>query len=74
MEACAKQEIQNKNVENRLLDKNLRRVQRVQPAASAKQEESTEGEEMNQQQRVNITKDLTKKIRSKGRMDAEYRW
>ena len=36
-----------------------------------KQEESTEGEEMQQQQRMKIMKDLTKKIRSKGRMDAQ---
>ena len=35
---------------------------------------STEVEEMKQQQRMNILKDLTRKIRSKGRMDAESRW
>ena len=35
-------------------------------------EESTEGEEMKQQQRMKIIKDLT--IRSIGRMDAENRW
>ena len=29
---------------------------------------------MKQQQRMKIVKDLTKKIRSKGRMDAESRW
>ena len=39
-----------------------------------KQEESAEEEEMKQQQRMKIMKDLTKKIRSKGRMDAESRW
>ena len=46
---------------------NLQRLQ-------SKQEESTEGEEMMQQQRMRIVKDLTRKIRSKGRMDAESRW
>ena len=36
-EACSQmQEIQNKKVERRLLGKNLRLVQRIQPAASAK--------------------------------------
>ena len=43
--------------------KNLQRLQ-------SKREESTEGEEMKQQQRAKIMK----KIRSKGRMDAENRW
>ena len=37
MEVCKKkQKIQNKEVERRLLGKNLRLVERVQPAASAK--------------------------------------
>ena len=40
----------------------------------SKQDESTEEDEMKQQQRMKITKDLTKKIRSKARMDAESRW
>ena len=40
----------------------------------SKQEESTEEEEMKQQQKMVIMKDLTRKIRSKGRMDAENRW
>ena len=40
----------------------------------SKQEESAEEEEMKQQQRMKIMKDLTQKIRSKGRMDAESRW
>ena len=40
----------------------------------SKQEELTEEEEMKQQQRMAIMKDLMKKIRSKGRMDAENRW
>ena len=40
----------------------------------SKQEESAEEGEMKQQRRMNIMKDLTKKIRSKGRMDAESRW
>ena len=31
-------------------------------------------EEMKQQQSMKIMKDLIKKIRSKGRMDAENRW
>ena len=46
---------------------NLQRLQ-------GKQEEPTEGEEMKQQQRMQIIQDLTRKIRSKGRMDAESRW
>ena len=46
---------------------NLRRLQ-------IKQEESTEEEEMTQQQRMAIMKDLIKKITSKGRMDAKNRW
>ena len=37
------------------------------------QEESTEEEEMKQQQRMGIMKDLMRKIRSKGRMDAKNR-
>ena len=40
----------------------------------SKQAESTEEEEMKQQQRMKIMKDLTRKIRSKGRMDGESRW
>ena len=34
-------------------------------------EDPTEGAEMKRQQRMNVMKDMTKKIRSKGRMDAE---
>ena len=30
--------------------------------------------EMRRQQRMKVMKDMTKKIRSKGRMDAENRW
>ena len=45
-------------------------LQRLQ----SKQEESTEGEETKQQQRRKIMTDLTRKIRSEGRMDAESRW
>ena len=40
----------------------------------SKQEESAEEGEMKQQRRMKERKDLTKKIRSKGRMDAESRW
>ena len=40
----------------------------------SKQEELTEEEEMKQQQRMVIMKDLIRKIRSKGRMDAQNRW
>ena len=40
----------------------------------SKQEELAEEEEMKQQQRMVIMKDLIRKIRSKGRMDAENRW
>ena len=35
---------------------------------------STEVEEMKEQQRMKIMQELTRKIRSKGRMDAESRW
>ena len=48
----------------------LLKEQRLQ----CKQEESTEEEEMKQQQKRMIMEDLTKKIRSKGGMDAESRW
>ena len=37
-------------------------------------EVSTEEEEMKRQQRMEDMKDVTKKIRSKGRMDAESLW
>ena len=40
----------------------------------SKQEELTEEEEMKQQQRMVIMKDVMRKIRSKGRMDAKNRW
>ena len=46
---------------------NLQRLQR-------RQEESAEEEEMTQQIKMKIMKDVTKKIRSKGRMDAKNRW
>ena len=45
-------------------------MQRLQ----SKQEESTEAEEMKQQQRMAIMEDLIRKIRSKERMDAQSRW
>ena len=37
-------------------------------------QESTEEEEMLQQERMVIMRDLIKKIRSKGRVDAKNRW
>ena len=37
-------------------------------------EDSTEGEEMKRQERMKVIKDVTKQIRSKGRMEAESRW
>ena len=40
----------------------------------SKQEESTEEEEMKKQQRSAFVKDLIRKIKSKGRMDAKNRW
>ena len=43
-------------------------------SAKSKQEESTVEEEMKQQQRIAIMKDLMKKIRSEGTMDAKNRW
>ena len=45
-------------------------MQRLQ----SKQEESKEEEELKQQQRTAIMKDLIRKIRSKGMMDAKNRW
>ena len=60
----------------RLLGKNFRFVQRIQPAASAKHAWGFDGEreEMKRQERMKVMKDMTKKIRSKERMDAENRW
>ena len=37
-------------------------------------EDSTDEEEMKRQQRMKVMKDITKKIRSRRRMDAENRW
>ena len=37
-------------------------------------DDSTEGKEMKRQQRMKIMKDMTKKTRSKERMDAANRW
>ena len=71
-----KQDIQNKEMERGLLGKKFSllfrefHVQRLQ----SRQEEPTEEEEMKQQQRMMIMKDLIRKIRSKGRMDAENQW
>ena len=45
-------------------------MQRLQ----SKQEESTVEEEMEQQQRMAVMKDLIKNIRSKGSMDAKNLW
>ena len=41
---------------------------------NASRASSTEGEEMKQQQRRKVMKDMTKKMRSKERTDAENRW
>ena len=61
-----------RKVERRLLGKDFRFVQGISLAAlENKQEESTEGEEMKRQRGMNIMKDMTKKIRSQARMDAE---
>ena len=38
------------------------------------QEGSTEEEEMKQQQRMKVMRDMTKKTKSKGRMDANNSW
>ena len=46
---------------------NLQRLQSMH-------EDSTEGQEMKRQERMNIMKDMMKKVRSKGRIDAEHRW
>ena len=48
-------------------DYNLQRLQ-------IKQEEQTEEEEMKQQQRMTIMKDLIKNLISKGSKDAQNRW
>ena len=71
-----KQERQNGKVVRRLLGQNLRLVQRIYnlQRLQSKQEESAEEEEMKQQQRMKIMRDLTKNIRSKGRVDAKRRW
>ena len=62
-------------MERRLLGKNFSlfreyNLQRLQ----SKHEELTEEEEMKQQQRMAIMKELIKKSRSTGRMDAKNRW
>ena len=68
MEACAKkQDVQNTKVERRLLGNNFRIVQRIH-------EDATEGGEMKRQQRMKVMEDMTKKVRSNGRMDADKRW
>ena len=69
-----KQERQNKKVERRLLGQNLRLVQRTQLAATARQAGGVGGRRGRDESAAVIMKDLTKKIRSKGRMDAESRW
>ena len=48
-------------------DYNLQRLQSMH-------EDWTEGEEMKRQQRMKVMKDMTKKIRSKGRMYASSSW
>ena len=69
MVACTKkQKIQDEIVERRLLGKNIRFVPRIQLAASTKHEG------MKRQRRMKVMKDMTKKIRSGGRMDSEIRW
>ena len=71
-EYARKLEVQNKRdcwarIFSLFKELNLQRPQ-------SKQEESTEEEEMKQQQRMATMKDLIRKIRSKGRMDAKSRW
>ena len=77
-EGAQKREIQNKKKARRLLGKSLLFVLEKKLAASAKQARGADGsaeeEEMKQQLRMKIMKDLTKKIRSNGRMDAQNRW
>ena len=70
-----KQEIQNKKVMREIVgqDFQLFREYNLQHLQS-KQEKSTEEEEMKQQQRMVIMKDMRRKIRPKGRMDAKGRW
>ena len=75
MEACAKkQDVQNTKVVKRLLGKDFPSRQKNLQRLKSMHEDSTEGEEMKRQQRMMIVRDMTKKIRSKGRMDAENRW
>ena len=70
-----KEEVQNTKVVTRLLGKNfaLFREYNLQRLHNM-HEDSAEEEEMKRQQRTKVMKDMTKKIRSKGRMDAENRW
>ena len=58
-------------MERRLLGSNFHLVQRTQSQRlQSTHEDSTEGEEMRRQQKMKVMKGMTKKIRSKGRMDA----
>ena len=56
----------------KLLGKNFLPVQRMQLAAAAKQAGGVG--ERRRRERMKTVKNLTKKIRSKGRMEAESRW
>ena len=74
-EGAQKQEIHNEKVVRSLQGKNFsllreNNLQRLQ----SKQEVSTEVDWMKQQQSLKVIKDMTKKIRSKERRDAESRW
>ena len=57
-----------------MLGSNFHLVRRIQSQGlQSMHEDSTEGEEMRRQQRMKDMKDMTKKIRSKERMDAANR-
>ena len=70
MEASTKkQEVQNRNVERRVLGNIFASFkEHTLQRLISMHEDSTEGEEMKRQQRMKIMKDMTKKIRSKERM------
>ena len=58
----------------RWLGNNLRIVERVQPAVSATHARRFHGGRRNEEAAKKVMKNMMKKIRSKGRVDAENRW
>ena len=76
MEACAQnQKVQKTNVARGLLGKNHRLFREYNlQCLQSMNEDCTEEEEMRSQQRMKLMKDFTKKIRSRGWMNAKNRW